>query len=96
MSRPKGIPKTGGRTKGTPNRISGTLKEWISSVIDKNRMQFEADIGELEPKDRVLLIEKLMQYIVPKQAAQKVDIDFDTLSDEQLQNIINKLTDGMT
>lgn len=96
MSRPKGIPKTGGRTKGTPNRISGTLKEWISSVIDKNRMQFEADIGKLEPKDRVLLIEKLMQYIVPKQAAQKVDIDFDTLSDEQLQNIINKLTDGMT
>lgn len=27
MSRPKGTPKTGGRTKGTPNKISLDVKE---------------------------------------------------------------------
>lgn len=27
--RPKGIPKTGGRQKGTPNKTTATLKEMI-------------------------------------------------------------------
>jgi hypothetical protein len=31
--RPKGIPKTGGRKKGTPNKFSGELKEMVLNAL---------------------------------------------------------------
>ena len=62
----KGTEKTGGRKKGTPNRISGTVKEWIASIIDKNRNKFEGDLSLLEPGERVRVISNLLQYVTPK------------------------------
>lgn len=64
--RKKGTEKTGGRKKGTPNRISGTVKEWIASIIDKNRNKFEGDLSLLEPGERVRVISNLLQYVTPK------------------------------
>lgn len=66
--RRKGTEKTGGRKKGTPNKISGTVKEWISSIIDKNRNKFEEDLELLEPGERVRVISSLLNYVAPKQA----------------------------
>ncbi len=34
MARPKGSPKLGGRKKGTPNKMSATVKENILAVFD--------------------------------------------------------------
>lgn len=67
MSRTKGTPKTGGRVKGTPNKVTGTLKEFIGEIIDENRERIKDDLEWLEPKDRLLILEKLMQYVLPKQ-----------------------------
>ncbi|MBV8038874.1 hypothetical protein HF895_05080 [Bacteroides sp. AN502] len=92
MSRPKGTPKTGGRVKGTPNKVTYSLKEWITSLIDKQRTQIEQDLQRLEPKDRLQVIEKLMQYVIPKQAAQQVKLDFDSMTDEQLQQLVEEIT----
>ena len=41
VGRRKGTGKTGGRKAGTPNKVSGTVKEWIASIIDGNRNQFD-------------------------------------------------------
>lgn len=92
MARPKGTPKTGGRVKGTPNKVTYSLKEWITSLIDKQRTQIEQDLQELEPKERLQMIEKLMQYVIPKQAAQQVKLDFDSMTDEQLQQLVEEIT----
>lgn len=92
MARPKGTPKTGGRVKGTPNKVTYSLKEWITSLIDKQRTQIEQDLQELEPKERLQMIEKLMQYVIPKQAAQQVKLDFDSLTDAQLEQLVNEMT----
>jgi hypothetical protein len=35
MAKPKGSPKTGGRQKGTPNRITRTVKEAIEAAFDE-------------------------------------------------------------
>lgn len=69
MARQKndGKGRLGGRAKGTPNRVTTSVKDWISQVIDKNRLQAERDLKALSPKDRLLMLEKLMQYVVPKQ-----------------------------
>lgn len=93
MARQKndGRGRLGGREKGTPNKVTGTLKNWITDLINRNRLQMEKDLKKLAPKDRLIFFEKLMQYVIPKQASQQVKLDFESLTDEQLQQIINDL-----
>lgn len=55
-----------GRPKGSPNRVTGTVKEWIASIIDGNRQQFEKDLKSFEPNERIKVISNLFQYVVPK------------------------------
>ena len=94
MARPKndGKGRLGGRAKGTPNRVTATAKEWLTALIDKNRRQIERDLKQLEPKERLHILEKLMQYVIPKQQAVSATIDFESLSDEQLDYLIDELT----
>jgi gentisate 1,2-dioxygenase len=81
-----------GRPKGKPNKVTMETREWVSQLIDKNRKRLEKDLKDLDPKDRWAVIEKLMQYAVPKMQSVEARIDFNNLSDEQLDDIINELT----
>jgi hypothetical protein len=90
--REKGTPKTGGRNKGTPNRLTADTKMWISGLLDKNRRQFEKDLKQLEPYQRVAIFEKLLAYSVPKMQAVQAKIDISRLSDEQLDAVIDEIT----
>ena len=84
-----------GRPKGTPNKITQDVRQWLSTVIDKNRRQMERDLKALEPKERLQMLEKLMQYVIPKQQAVSAEVDISTLTDEQLNTIIAKMTEGI-
>lgn len=81
-----------GRPKGTPNKITQDMRQWLSTVIDKNRRQMERDLKALKPKERLQMLEKLMQYVIPRQQAVKAEVDFATLTDDQLNTIVNQLT----
>lgn len=71
--------KTGGRVKGTPNKPK-PYKQVISTCISKGVNDyfesglFEKDLIALEPKDRITVMERLTQYVIPKQQSQKVDL----------------------
>jgi uncharacterized protein (UPF0305 family) len=67
MAAKKGHSKSGGRGKGTPNKVTQSMREWVQMIIDNNRARLENDLQALEPKERWQLIEKLMQYVIPKQ-----------------------------
>lgn len=58
----------GGRQKGTPNKVTATVREWIAKVLDDNRGRFEQDLLSLPPRDRLLVMERLLEYVTPKQA----------------------------
>lgn len=58
--------RLGGRTAGTPNKVTSSVRDWIQQIIDGNRDKFESDLEALEPIDRVKVISNLLQYIVPK------------------------------
>lgn len=90
MGRKKGTPKTGGRKKGTPNKVTTTQREWLARLIDSNRERIEQDINLLEPKDRLMMLERLMQYVLPKQHATRMD--FDRLTDTEIDDIVNEIT----
>ena len=80
-----GNPK--GRPKGKPNKATGTLREFIADLIDENRDQIRTDIAGLEPKERLQMLERMMQYVLPKMESTKTDIRIEHLSESELSNI---------
>ena len=95
MARKKGQLKTGGRAKGTPNKVTADLREWISDLLNNNKSVFETDLEKLEPQQRVAIFEKLLSYAIPKMQSVETKIDYNNLSDEQLNTIINELTKNL-
>lgn len=61
----KGI-KTGGRKKGTSNRLSGTVKEMITQFVTDELQHLPTLLNKLEPKEKAEYIIKLLPYIAPK------------------------------
>jgi hypothetical protein len=67
MAQPKG--KSGnpnGRPKGAPNKATAEMRLFLEKLLKQNRKQIVEDLRALEPKDRLLILEKFMQYAVPK------------------------------
>lgn len=66
--------KYGGRTKGTPNKTTVINRNIITSILSEysESGQMRDDFDALEPKDRLTIAEKMMQYVMPK--IQSVDI----------------------
>ena len=81
----------GGRPKGTPNKATGELRTWISNFIDSNRAQIQKDWKTLCPRDRIILFEKLLKYTLPTLQATTVTNEFENLTEEQLDFIIESL-----
>ncbi|HRN56919.1 MAG TPA: hypothetical protein PLL71_10730 [Agriterribacter sp.] len=81
----------GGRQPGSPNKVTQDLRQWINNFIDDNREQIQKDWKALEPKDRLVMFERLLKYTLPTLQATSLDIDFERLTDEQLDYIIENL-----
>ena len=81
----------GGRPKGSLNKITAELREWISLFIHENKEQIQQDFDSLEPKDRILIFEKLLKYSLPALQSTTLTTDFERLSDSELDRIIDEL-----
>lgn len=97
MARQKGDGKgrLGGRKKGTGNKVNATMREWLTELINDNREQIRADLKELQPAQRLAMLEKFMQYTTPKQSAISSNVNFEQMTDEQIDAFIEKLTMGV-
>lgn len=84
-----------GRPKGKPNKVTQDMRQWLSAVLEKNRSQMEKDLKALEPKERLQILERLMQYVIPKQQAVNAEVDFSKLTDSQLDTIVTEITKGI-
>lgn len=91
--RPKGTPKSGGRQKGTPNKVTKSVRNVLEKVISRNARHIQRDLDALEPKDRLTLLEKFMQYVVPKQSAIKAEIT--DLSPEDIETVTAMLLESL-
>jgi len=71
--------KTGGRTKGTPNRNTTEIREQFQSLINGNLEQMDKDLKALEPKDRIKAIIDLSKFVLPTLKA----IDYTDSNDKE-------------
>ncbi len=91
MPRKKGTPKTGGRVKGKVNKKTAETRIWIQKIIDSNQKTLEADLKKLKPMERWTIIDRLLNYTLPKMQSVDANISIDGLSDEQFQDLVDKL-----
>jgi len=72
----KGSPKTGGRKKGTPNKVSAVNKELLTEIslgmIDKLPLM----ISQLDPKEYVSAFIRINEFLIPK--PQRLDVDLNS------------------
>lgn len=80
VGRPKGIPKTGGRKPGTPNKISSQVREILSETTFDYyaSKQFQKDLSMLDPKDRILAMERFTKYVAPQLQSTTLDVTTET------------------
>lgn len=69
--------KTGGRKKGTPNKSTTLGKEVIVTLLSdySNSGLMTSDFMALDPKDRLVIAERLLQYTMPKMQATAIDLN---------------------
>ena len=90
MARPMGIPKTGGRKKGTPNKSTESLQ----AAFDKLDFNLPAQVTELLPQlaidKRIDILMSLMGFLYPKRKAieQHIEVEAEAgqhaeMSDEE-------------
>ena len=58
--------KTGGRQKGTPNRVTKELRSLLKDILYNELESIEVRLEDLTPKERIEILIKLMPYAFPK------------------------------
>ena len=61
--------KTGGRQAGTPNKLTSEIKEILGQFLQKEIDSIPDYFKEIEPKEKLEIITKLLPFVVPRQRA---------------------------
>ncbi len=80
-----------GKPKGAKDKINQELRQRISDFLNGEFETVTNDFKKLDPKDKLKFYTDLMQYGIPKLQATTLDIDFEQMSDAQLDYIIEQL-----
>jgi hypothetical protein len=80
-----------GRPKGAKNKAGKDLRILISNFLEQRFDKMIKDFDKLEPKDRLKVYTDLLQYGLPKLQAVSNEFNFEKLSEEELDKIIQQL-----
>tara|TARA_Y100000385_G_C12723524_1_gene479687 strand:+ start:288 stop:536 length:249 start_codon:yes stop_codon:yes gene_type:complete len=58
--------KFGGRQKGTPNKLTRELRSLLKDILYDELVNIEDRLNDLETKERIELVIKLMPFVFPK------------------------------
>lgn len=77
-----------GRKKGKPNRTTEQLRALVQNFIEANIDDIQSQYDQLEAKDKLLFLEKLLKVVLPPPI-----VSLEQLSEEDIERLINKLRD---
>lgn len=81
--------KTGGRKKGTPNKVTSITREVINGIAVGMYDKVMVDIGKLSPKDRVHVFLKLAEFNVSK--PQNINLEFNQQTKVTIEHELQEL-----
>jgi len=89
-----GSPKRGGRKQGTPNKTTAEAREVFNSILCDEVNNIRAALAKVRVKDSYKyldLMSKLLAYVLPKAQVIDMSVDFNQLSEQDIDTIIDKL-----
>ena len=84
--------KFGGRQVGSQNKITKELRERIKDFLEANFDIVQADFQQLDPDKRAYVFEKYLKFVLPALQASSIDLNISKLSDEELNQLLQTLT----
>jgi len=63
-----------GRPKGAVNRTTTEIRNLFNVLLSANLENIQNDIDLLEPKDRIAVLLKLSEFVIPKLLSTQLDI----------------------
>lgn len=77
MARPKGSPKLGGRKKGTPNRVTTSMRQaWLDAFERLGGVESLVAWGQSNPDDFYKAVTKLIPTEIVGNAAEPLVVQF--------------------
>ena len=98
--KPKGLPKSGGRKKGTLNKKTLEGKQLFEDLFFGDKEQIEKSFDKLSDREKFDVMAKFAPYVFPKLSSTESKLSFDVgaMSDEQIDRqfdrIIKNSNDG--
>ena len=86
--------KTGGRRKGTSNKVTKDLRLLVKELLEKELGMVHTQLNNLEPIDRINLLIKLLPYALPKYQDMAIQEEKNAASSNFFQEINRKLSEG--
>nr|DAR09764.1 MAG TPA: hypothetical protein [Caudoviricetes sp.] len=88
--------KTGGRKPGSLNKTTKVSREMIVGVLEKYQESgmMSEDLEALEPKDRIDIMVKLMNFVLPKMQSAQVDLTAN-VKEVSVESDLTKLAEEM-
>ncbi len=96
MAAPKGHKRYGGRKQGVSNKVTADLRKSITDFLENNFDDIIRDWKKLSGKDKLNFYRDLLKFAVPTLQSTELKTDFEKMTDEQLDYIINELKNSIS
>lgn len=81
----------GGRPKGVSNKATVKARKLIEDLLSENIKELKTEFKALKGRDKINAFINLLPFIVPKLQSTSLDLDIERLSDDQLDELYNRI-----
>ena len=88
--------KTGGRTKGTPNKLTNEVRQMLVNFLDEKFDEVTNLWSELDHREKISLFLQLSKIVLPKLTIDNMidepilDIDLSHLTTDEIRELLNE------
>jgi len=99
MAKPKGLPKTGGRKKGAPNKKTQQWDELGAKIVGEGAERFMNVLDGLSDEDFTKNYLQILEYFKPKQQRTEIKgdikstVDISSMTTEELKQRAKAIAD---
>lgn len=80
-----------GRKKGAINKFAVPIKTQLSDFLNEKIQELPAIWNKLNARDKAQFLKDLLPFFIAKMQAISLEVEFEKLSDEQLEILCNQL-----